>query len=117
MSIFVLPGTLVTWEQQSTGRFSQSDRKDKQMKKKGILIAGILLVLVCILGGIRYIKTRPEASKGEKHISVTVVNLEQKEETFTYDTDLQYLGEVLQEEGLIEGEESEYGLFITTGHS
>ena len=114
MSIFVLPGTLVTWEQQSTGRFSQSDSKDKQMKKKGILIAGILLVLVCILGGILYIKTRPEASKGEKHISVTVVYLEQKEETFTYDTDLQYLGEVLQEEGLIEGEESEYGLFITT---
>ena len=32
----------------------------------------------------------------------------------TYHTDAEYLGEVLLAEGLVEGDESEYGLMITT---
>lgn len=43
-----------------------------------------------------------------------VVHKDESTKTFTYHTDAEYLGEVLLAEGLVEGDESEYGLMITT---
>ena len=37
----------------------------------------------------------------------------ESEKEFTYETDDEYLGELLTEEGLVEGETSEYGMYIT----
>ena len=34
-------------------------------------------------------------------------------ESFTIETDAEYLRQALEQEGLIEGDESEYGLFVT----
>lgn len=71
-----------------------------------------VLVLVAVLIGV-YAVTRPTAAAGSKTISVEVVHRDASEKTFTYRTDAEYLGDVLQAEGLIQGTEGEYGLYIT----
>ncbi len=58
--------------------------------------------------------TRPDASEGEKHIVVEVVHKNGEEAEFSYDTDEEYLGTVLVNEGLISGSESAYGLYVET---
>lgn len=49
-----------------------------------------------------------------KEITLKVVHGDGSEKDFTISTSAETLGEALEEEGLIEGEESSYGLFITT---
>ena len=43
-----------------------------------------------------------------------VTDLDGNESTFTYASDKASVGEALLAEGLIEGEDSEYGLYVTT---
>jgi len=83
------------------------------MNKRGktMLALVILLSLFAVLGGI-YNKARPEPSVGEKQISVEVVHKDGSVKTFTYLTDMEYLGEVLLEDGLIEGDKGEFGIYI-----
>lgn len=84
------------------------------MKKKSIAVAGIVLVVLCVLAGLLYMKFKPQATAGEKEITVVVVHGDQEEKTFTYQTDAEYLKEVLVSNELADGEEGEYGLFITS---
>ena len=58
--------------------------------------------------------SRPDTAAGEKQIAIAVIHGDGSENTFSYDTDAEYLGEVLTEEGLAEGTEGPYGMFITT---
>lgn len=83
------------------------------MKKnnKLILAAVAAAALVAILAGV-YLTSRPTAGEGDKTITVEVVHKDQSTKTFTYETDAEYLGQVIQDEGLVEGEMGEYGLFI-----
>lgn len=83
------------------------------MKKK-LLIGCGALVLACLLAAVLYIQTRPETAEGTKTIDVVVVHGDGTEAAFQYQTDAEYLGEVLVENELVEGTESAYGLFITT---
>lgn len=83
------------------------------MKKKGTLIAGVVLVVVCVLAAILSAKFKPETTKGEKEVTVVVVHGDGSENEFTCQTDAEYLSEVLLENELVEGEEGEYGLYIT----
>ena len=75
------------------------------MQKKQTKIAGILLVLCCVLALIVFFQTRPDTAAGEKQIAIAVIHGDGSENTFSYDTDAEYLGEVLTEEGLAEGTE------------
>lgn len=84
------------------------------MQKKQTKIAGIFLVLCCVLALIVFFQTRPDTAAGEKQIAIAVIHGDGSENTFSYDTDAEYLGEVLTEEGLAEGTEGPYGMFITT---
>ena len=68
----------------------------------------------CLLAAVLYIQTRPETTAGAKTIDVVVVHGDGTQASFQYQTDAQYLGDVLTENGLVEGSESSYGLFITT---
>ena len=72
------------------------NQKKQPLNKK--LLAGVvaLIAAVAVLAAV-YFGTRPAASAGEKTITVTVA-AHGEEEAFT----------------LIEGDESEYGLFVTT---
>lgn len=84
------------------------------MKKKQIAIAGIVLVLFCIVAATLYVNFKPETVEGEKEVTVLVVHGDEEEKEFIYQTDAEYLGEVLTGNELVEGEVGEYGLFITT---
>ena len=83
------------------------------MKKKTWIGCGVL-VLACLLAAALYLQTRPETAAGGKTIDVVVVHGDGSEADFQYRTDAEDLGEVLTENGLAEGTESAYGLFITT---
>ena len=82
------------------------------MKNKKLFIALVALVaIVAIVLGV-YFATRPATSEGGKAVTVTVVHKDGSEKVFTYHTDEEYLGTVLVDEGLVEGEQSDYGLYI-----
>lgn len=84
----------------------------KPMNKK--LLAGVLalVIVVAALIGI-YFATRPATSAADKTITATVV-ANGEEKAFTIHTDEEYLRGALESIDLIAGEESEYGLFVTT---
>lgn len=83
----------------------------KKNQKKLILAAVVVVLLVvCLL--VTYFATRPATSQGAKAFTVEVVHGDGSAKTFTYHTDAEYLGEVLLAEGLIEGDEGEFGLYI-----
>ena len=81
-------------------------------KSKIWLALAALVVVAAVLVGV-YLAARPETSAGEKHITVEIVGKDDAR-TVEIDTEEEYLGPALQNEGLIEGTESEFGLFVTT---
>ena len=90
--------------------------QEAYMKKSGIMIAVAVVLVLALAGGMvaLYWFTRPEPILGEKHITVTVVHGDESEKVFEYDTNEEYLGKVLSDAGLIQGDESTYGLMIHT---
>ena len=82
------------------------------MKNKKLVLAVVALVaVIAILAGV-YFATRPETSQGAKEFTVEVVHADGSSKTFTYHTDEEFLGTVLEAEGLIKGEMGPYGLTI-----
>lgn len=81
--------------------------------KKSLIAVAVLVVLAAVMIGV-YMYARPAASAGSKRISVTVVHKDGSEKSFSYQTDAEYLAEVLLNEGLISGDEGAYGLYVTT---
>ena len=55
-----------------------------------------------------------ELGEGSKEFALTVTDKDGKETQFEIHTDKESVGEALQELGLIDGEEGEYGLFVKT---
>ena len=84
------------------------------MKKNGKLIAAAIVVaaLAILFAGVWHF-TRPSVSQGSKTVTVEVVHKDESSKNFTYHTDAEYLGEVLQAEGLVKGDPGDYGLYIT----
>lgn len=83
------------------------------MSKKKLLILFAIFILL-IIGAIGLIKiTSPQTTAGEKDISVTVIHGDGSSKEFTYNTDEEFLGPVLIEDGLIVGDQGEFGIFIT----
>ena len=80
------------------------------MKKTILAIIALVLVAAVFLGV--YLITRPEGQAGGKEITVTVVHGNGESKNFTYQTDAEFLGTVLTEEGLVEGEMGQFGLYI-----
>ena len=70
-------------------------------------------VLVAAFVGV-YVSTRPQTQQGEKTILVEVVHGDQTSKEFTFNTDVEYLGQVLEAEELVVFENGAYGMFITT---
>lgn len=81
-------------------------------KTTKIIIAAIALVLVAgIMLGV-YFATRPQPEEGNKSITVTVVHKDGSERVFSVKTDAEYLAEVLVDEGIVEDNQDEFGLYI-----
>ena len=85
------------------------------MKKqtKLIIVVAVIVAVVVIMAGI-YFATRPDTAQGAKTITVEVVHGDGSSKEFTYHTDSEYLGEVLLAEGLVAGDQGEFGLYILT---
>ena len=81
-------------------------------KNKKIILAAVAIVAVIALFLGVWFATRPDTTEGAKTITVEVVHSDETSKTFTYQTDAEYLGEVLLDEGLIQGEQGDYGLYI-----
>ena len=84
------------------------------MKNKKLVIALVALVAVVGLMLGLWMANRPETAQGTKAFTVTVVHSDGTEKTFSYTTDEEYLGAVLEAEGLIAGEKGPYGLTVIT---
>ena len=84
------------------------------MKNKKLILVSVALVLViAAMLGI-YFATRPTTSQGSKTITVTVVHADGAEKKVTIRTDEEFLDAALVAEGLVIGEDSQYGLNIHT---
>ena len=89
------------------------------MEKKGSkkLVIGVIAVIVIIaaLLGI-YRANAPQATAGAKHVIIEVVDDAGASTSYEADTDAEYLSEVFDEidDLTVEGETSDYGLYIDT---
>lgn len=82
------------------------------MKNKKMVIAAIaVLAVIGLMAGI-WFAARPETETGSKGYTVTVIHKDGTVKDFAYRTDAEYLAEALLEEGLVSGEDSQYGLTI-----
>jgi hypothetical protein len=95
-----------------TGKEEEAMQKTVS-NRKTILIAAALVVLAGIFAGV-YFASRPTAQKGAKTVTVSIVNEKKSSRTLTIQTDAGYLRGALEQEKLIAGEESAYGLFVKT---
>lgn len=82
-------------------------------KKKNILIVAILVAVVVLLAAVWMI-FRPQGVAGEKQLGISVVDAEGNTEEFSFSTSQEFLRGALEEQGLVQGEESQYGLYVTT---
>ena len=88
--------------------------KIKQTSKKPVIIGVVVLAVLIAVFGTVYFIFRPKTTGGEKSIKVEIVDNTGASTVYNHNTDAEYLRQALEEiEGLtIEGEESEYGLYI-----
>ena len=87
--------------------------KEKSSNKK-VIIGAAALVLVCVALLLVYKNFMPKGPEGAKTITVKVVHGDSSEKDYEYKTDEAYLGAVIQDNKLVEGEEGEFGLFMTS---
>ncbi len=83
-------------------------------KKQGGLIAVAVVALVAVLMIAAWFLLKPPAQAGGKTIEVQVVFADQTTRDHTITTDAEYLRGALEQEKMIEGDESQYGLFVKT---
>lgn len=79
----------------------------------GIIPAAVFCALALVLLLVWQFN-RPVPEAGNKSVVVEVTHGDGTTAEFRYQTDLEYLGDLLTEEGLISGTDSEYGLFVDT---
>ena len=85
------------------------------MSKKKSVVAGLVLAVMVLAALLAWKSFAPKAVEGNKTITVEVVHGDGSGKSFTISTDSENLrGALEQEEGLVIGDESEYGLFVTT---
>lgn len=85
-----------------------------QKNKKILIIAAVVLLLIA--GALLLIEgsKKPVPIVGSKTITVTVIQEGVEDKVFTIHTDAEFLRGALEQEKLIEGTESQYGLYVTT---
>lgn len=88
------------------------DTAKKSYGKIIAAIAALLIIIAALLGVYRF--TRQDVETGAKTVTIDVIHRDASLKTFTYHTDREFLGELLTDEALVDGENGPYGLFITT---
>lgn len=85
----------------------------KKNNKKLWIGAAALVVLIAVFALI-YNFAAPKGTTGGKNIVVEVIVPDQDAKEFKISTDEEFLSGALKQEKLIEGEDGEYGFFVTT---
>lgn len=91
--------------------------QEKNKLSRNKIILGISILVVLIVGAMFAYKTfSPKPVKGSKSITVAVIDDKGTKTTYEQKTDAEFLRDALEEikDLSIEGEESEYGLFVKT---
>ncbi len=85
------------------------------MKKRTNFTRGLALALalMMLLFCFSACQSNSGGAAGPKDITLNVTHGDGSEKSFSISTDAEFLGEALQEEKLIEGEDGQYGLYIT----
>jgi hypothetical protein len=81
---------------------------------KGAIAALVVAVLLLAAALAAYYALRPQVLPGGKTISVEVVAPPAETKTFEISTNAEFLRQALEEQNLIQGDESAYGLFVTS---
>lgn len=86
------------------------------MKKTSKIIIALVVLAALIVGAFAlYNAYMPEGVQGDKHIAVEIIHGDGTTKDVAIITDSENLrGALEQEEGLIDGDDSEFGLFVTT---
>ena len=83
-------------------------------KTRNILLAVALLVVLAVGALLIYNANKPAAQLGDKNITVTVVHGDASSKSFAINTSAETLRAACEEQKLIAGDESEYGLYVKT---
>lgn len=86
---------------------------EKKSSKKG-LIALVVVLVLAVAALVIWQVNKPAAQKGSKEITVNIDHLNGDDTSYTIYTDAEYVRGALEQENLIEGTESEYGLYVQT---
>ena len=91
-------------------------RKERWITNKrtrNIIIAAAVLLVLVAGALLAWQLNKPVAQEGAKKLVVTVVHGDGSGKDFAIATDAEFLRGALEEQNLIEGSESEYGLYVT----
>ena len=84
-------------------------------KKTRNIIIAVAVLLVLVIGAlVIFNQNKPAAQEGDKNITVIVVHGDESQKDFKINTSSENLRGALEEQGLVEGTESEYGLYVLT---
>ena len=83
-------------------------------KTRNIIIAVVVLAALVIGALLIYNANKPAPQTGEKNITVTVVHGDESSKDFAISTSSETLRAACEEQSLIAGDESEYGLYVRT---
>ena len=83
-------------------------------QKKTTIIAIAVVVVLVIAALVCWAIFRPQTEEGVKSISVTVTHTDGSTRTEDFETDAEYLSDALDGHIEIDGDDSEYGLFVKT---
>jgi hypothetical protein len=84
-------------------------------KKTRSIIIAVAVLLVLVAGALLIYKlNKPAAQLGDKNITVTVVHKDESKKDFAINTSAENLRAACEEQCLIAGDESEYGLYVKT---
>lgn len=85
----------------------------KTSQKRTAVIAAAVAVICVALAIACWCFFRPQAQAGGKEIAINVTHSDGSVKSFEISTDAAYLYEAQEPEGILQGEDSEYGLFVT----
>ncbi len=84
----------------------------KQQKIVGI--AFIALAVLIAVFGVIFLTSFPQTSAGGKNLTIEVIHKDESSKIFEINTNEEFLGPALVANDIIEGEDSEYGMFIVS---
>ncbi|MGM9590113.1 MAG: DUF4430 domain-containing protein [Faecousia sp.] len=85
-----------------------------EKNKKLTIIGAIALVIALAVALTCWFLFGPKGTPGAKTLTIQVTHADASVRCFTVETEEQFLGPALLAEGLIQGEETQYGLYVLT---